>query len=197
MECELDKIANAFASRLMSLGRLQAAGPGRSQSLTATLPCGFTIPMQAAGCIRSITSLTSMQNRELPTRSSATLRHMPRIPALLLALLASICASGIAQTSEPRFRVGLSITSDDDSLKTLVESYLGRELRSLRDVEPVNGYTSTLGLLKDVSKQPIHYALKVIVQKTGQGYVLSVAFLRRYNNIPAQKFVESLGTERN
>lgn len=121
---------------------------------------------------------------------------MSNRPISLLVFLVLACSFGVAQSSPPKFRVGLTITTDDESLKALVKLYLNRELRSLHDVEPVDGYTSTSALMRDVSKQNrIHYALNVMAQKTAQRYVVSVVFLRRYNNLPAQKFVESLGAD--
>ena len=99
---------------------------------------------------------------------------MRRLLVVGLLLGISVGFTGAQKTPVKRiFRVGAGVSSSDASTKTLAQSYIKRELRSLGDVEVVEFANSDwqidITVLKARSMSGVH-----------QGYCMGVIYTRRY-----------------
>ncbi len=89
-----------------------------------------------------------------------------RVRTLVLGLVSSallLQGTGYAQTGDPKpVRVHLEVDADDDVLRSELESYIGRELRSLGDVALVSDSTFALQV-QVVAAGPDPVALSTVV----------------------------------
>ena len=85
-------------------------------------------------------------------------------------------ADSQAQWTLPKFHVCVKVTSDDENTKTLIESYINRELRSLGDVKVVTSMDTSHFLKVVAAERDSHW------HKTGS-VAIAVCFYR-YSNIP-------------
>ena len=105
---------------------------------------------------------------------------------LLLSVICIVCFTGrpiqSQQTNDRKFWVGVHITCDENEhVRNLMESYIKRELRGLKDVDVTDM------LLPLATPYGIIVRSLEIKNKAGQGlgiYAIGYVFTRQYNNDP-------------
>jgi hypothetical protein len=104
-----------------------------------------------------------------------------KLKLIIFTLLFLFCFISVQSQTKPtgtprKIRVGVLITAENDRLKSLVYSYLDRELRDLKDVE-----VTSVNSPKDYD-----YAISAIVTTNyeGRGFILSIVFIESEIHIP-------------
>ena len=94
---------------------------------------------------------------------------------LILLVLLLMVGAPVTLSQKAMFRVAVEITTKDESIKSLIESYIKRELRSLGDVEVV--------------KKDPHLKIEMVCikhkSKDGNhlGYAFATAFTRKHSTV--------------
>ena len=97
---------------------------------------------------------------------------------LTLTTTAILIFGFIGQAADDRFKVYVSVTSDDENIKAAVESYIKRELRALRDVDIVAKYGDATCFLKILAGEDESRA------GTKLGYTIAYCYYERFSFSP-------------